>query len=276
MRKFLATSITVMCGVVAFQGCGRNGSPTAPAQVVPTSSSAVQAIQIAGSSTDKTFIPGQKVQLRAVARLSNGSEEDITGLATWMSDNPSVATVSSGLVTAVERGTALVRASYQNAAGETSFSVVDDLAGSSGTAPTIPQSSPTGGESPAGTTPDGSTPGGSLPGGSAPGGSLPGGSAPGGSTDPTIPATPPTVQRLVITGEDTIPTGRSGQFRAIAYMSDGSQKDVTASSDWRSDDSLVGSISQSGLFTGLMPGSNVVTANYNGATASQPVQVTPL
>jgi hypothetical protein len=250
MRKFLATSITVMCGVVALQGCGRNGSPTAPAQVVPTSSSAVQAIQIAGSSTDKTFIPGQKVQLRAVARLSNGSEEDITGLATWMSDNPSVATVSSGLVTAVERGTALVRASYQNAAGETSFSVVDDLAGSSGTAPTIPQSSPTGG------APDVSTP--------------------GGSTNPTIPATPPTVQRLVITGEDTIPTGRSGQFRAIAYMSDGSQKDVTASSDWRSDNSLVGSISQSGLFTGLMPGSNVVTANYNGATASQPVQVTPL
>ena len=58
-------------------------------------------------------------------------------------------------------------------------------------------------------------------------------------------------------------------------MSDGSQKDVTTSSDWRNDNSLVGAISQSGVFTGLTPGSNVVTTNYNGTSASQPVQVTP-
>lgn len=87
---------------------------------------------------------------------------------------------------------------------------------------------------------------------------------------------PPTVQRLVITGEPTVPQGGAGQFRATAYMSDGSQKDVTGSSTWGSDNSLIGSISQSGMFLGLMPGSNVVTANYNGTTASQPVQVTPL
>jgi hypothetical protein len=58
-------------------------------------------------------------------------------------------------------------------------------------------------------------------------------------------------------------------------MSDGSQKDVTASSDWRSNDSLIAVITQSGLVTGLLPGSNVVTAKYNGHTASQPVEVTP-
>jgi hypothetical protein len=58
-------------------------------------------------------------------------------------------------------------------------------------------------------------------------------------------------------------------------MSDGSQKDVTADANWRTSDSLIASITQNGVFTGLLPGSNVVTASYNGASTSQPVQVTP-
>jgi hypothetical protein len=58
-------------------------------------------------------------------------------------------------------------------------------------------------------------------------------------------------------------------------MSDGSQKDVTADANWQTNDSLIGSISQNGVFAGLLPGSNIVTASYNGVSSSQPVQVTP-
>ena len=71
-----------------------------------------------------------------------------------------------------------------------------------------------------------------------------------------------------------MPVGRSLQLRAMANMSDGSQKDVTIDASWSSSNTLVGSISQHGVLTGILPGSNVVTVNYNGASASQPVQVT--
>jgi hypothetical protein len=137
MRKFLANSIAVACGVVMLYGCGRNGSPTAPAPIVATPA-AIQAIQIGGRSADGTFTVGQTVQLRAVAQLSDGSEQDITSLATWASDNPVVATVSSGLVTAVRSGTARVRASYQNAEGESAFSIVEDQTRSGSTTPALP------------------------------------------------------------------------------------------------------------------------------------------
>ena len=263
MRKFYTNSIAVVCGVAMLYGCGRNGNPIAPAPITPTQS-AVRAIQIAGRSGDSTFTIGQTVQLSAVAQLFDGSEQDITSLATWTSDNPSAATVSSGLVTAVRSGAARVRASYQNAEGEAAFTIVEGPAKTSPSGPTLPDSTSSGGSAP---PPSGT--------GDTSSGTQPGGSSSGGPTNPTLPGTPPTVQRLVVTGEPTVAAGKTGQFRAIAYMSDGSQKDVTASSDWRSDNSLIGSISQAGVFTGVMPGSNVVTANYNGASASQPVQVTP-
>jgi hypothetical protein len=58
-------------------------------------------------------------------------------------------------------------------------------------------------------------------------------------------------------------------------MSDGTDRDVTSSADWSASNSSGASISQSGILTGLLVGPNVVTARYNGATATQPVQVTP-
>jgi len=257
MRKLLAKSVAVGCALLALQACNRNANPNAPTRIatIPaTTSSTIQSIQIASSGSDHSFTVGQSEQLRAVARLIDGSEQDITSLAAWSSDNPSVATVSSGLVTAVRSGAARIRASYQSATGEEAFSVTDAEAGP----PPKPTDSPSN---------DGS--------GSSSGG---GTDTTGGGTDSGgtgVPATPPTVQKLVITGDHNIPVGKNGQLNAIAYMSDGSQKDVTASSDWQNDNSLIGAISQSGVFTGVAPGSNVVTANYNGTSASQPVQVTP-
>jgi hypothetical protein len=262
MRKLLAKSVAVGCAFIALQACNRNANPNAPTRIatIPaTNPSTIQSIQIARGGSDSNVTVGQSVQLRAVARLIDGSDQDITSLATWDSDNPSVATVSSGLVTALRTGAARIRASYLSATGEEAFSIADAAAGPA------PKDAPTN-EGSGSASDDGA---GTTGGGTNSGGTDSGGTGSGGSN------IPPTVQKIVITGDHDIPVGKSGQLHAIAYMSDGSQKDVTASSDWRNDNSLIGAISQSGVFTGLTPGSNVVTANYDGTSASQPVQVTP-
>jgi hypothetical protein len=251
MQKRLAMMTAIGCAVLLVVGCNRGsrGSPTAPTQGTPPQSAAVQAIQIGADSLSGVLAVGGKLQLRAIARMMDGSERDITSLATWSSDNPDVAAVSeSGLVTANRRGAGRIRANYQDSSGDTSFNVVD-TAGTNAGDPANPGS----------TQPP--------PSGSGPG---PGGPAPGPGQGGT-----PTVSKLTITGDHTVPVGRSAQMRAIATMSDGSQRDVTANSDWRSDNSLIGAISQNGVLTGLTPGSNVVTAQHNGTSASQPVTVTP-
>ena len=89
------------------------------------------------------------------------------------------------------------------------------------------------------------------------------------------PAPNLTVVGLAIEGDHTLPVGRTAQLRAIATMSDGSKKDVTGAANWSADNSIVALISQSGVLTGLAPGSNVARANYNGANASSPITVTP-
>lgn len=256
MRKLLAKSIAVGCAFIALQACNRNANPNAPTRIatIPaTNPSTIQSIQIARGGSDSNVTVGQSVQLRAVARLIDGSDQDITSLATWDSDNPSVATVSSGLVTAVRSGAARIRASYLSATGEDAFNVADAAAGPAPKDAPTNEGSGSASDGGAGTTGDGTNSGGTNSGG----------------------ASVPTVQKLVITGDHNIPMGKSGQLHAIAYMSDGSQKDVTGSSNWQNDNSMIGAISQSGVFTGVTPGSNVVTANYNGTSASQPVQVTP-
>jgi len=80
---------------------------------------------------------------------------------------------------------------------------------------------------------------------------------------------------VTISGGSTVPVGQSLQLRATGHMSDGTDRDVTSSAQWSTTNSSVASVSQSGVVTGASPGANVVTAQYNGATAAQPVQVTP-
>jgi uncharacterized protein YjdB len=58
-------------------------------------------------------------------------------------------------------------------------------------------------------------------------------------------------------------------------MSDGTDRDLTSSAQWSTSNPSVASVSQAGVVSGTSPGSNVVTAQYNGASASQPVVVTP-
>lgn len=79
--------------------------------------------------------------LVARALLSNGTTTDVTASATWTSDAPSVATVSSvGVVTAVAAGTARVQATLGGVSGSTTVTVptatVTDVRVDPGTAST--------------------------------------------------------------------------------------------------------------------------------------------
>jgi trimeric autotransporter adhesin len=267
MQKLLATAALAL-GMLLAQGCGHNSAPTAPSST-GSSKLSIRAIQITGGLDGAALTVGDTRQLTASAEFADGSNEDITSLVEWSSADPSVATVtSSGLVTAVGPGTGRIRASYRGTTGESTFNIVKSPAQDDPTGNRDDSGGSSSGGSSGGASPDGGTNGGS--GGSGGGGT--GGTGGGGGST----ALPPTVQSITITGDHNVPVGRNAQFHVIAHMSDGSERDVTGSSVWSSDNAMIGTISQTGWFTGLTPGSNIVRANYDGNSASQPVTVTPL
>jgi hypothetical protein len=67
--------------------------------------------------------PSAWAQLSAVARLSDGSAQDVTRSAVWTSSNPSLATVSSGYVAGVASGDVEITATYQGMGGSTHVTV---------------------------------------------------------------------------------------------------------------------------------------------------------
>jgi hypothetical protein len=284
MYRCLKIATSIACVAAMTIGCGRKSSPTGPSSTGGSSIPTVQTITIGGGGSGTSALTvGQTRQLKASARLSDGSEYDITLLATWSSDNGDVATVTpAGLVTAMGAGTGRIQASYQQATGVTTFDIAEDQS-STGSGPSAPSTNsgttpdtggtpppPPGSPSPA---PGPGVPPAPPPGNGGPDTPVPG--VPGGPAVPGLPSTPPTVQSITITGDHNVPVGRNAQFHAIANMSDGSQKDVTGSSQWSTDNSMIAGISQNGLLTALFPDSNVARANYNGTTASQPFTVTP-
>jgi hypothetical protein len=79
------------------------------------------------SSVDVTgMVPaiGSTSQFTCMVTFSDGTTQDVTSLATWVSFNKEVATVSSrGVVTAVATGTSVLKAIYQGSAGTVTLTV---------------------------------------------------------------------------------------------------------------------------------------------------------
>jgi Big-like domain-containing protein len=91
MRFRLITLLTLIVGVMIFTAAC--GSSTAP--------SSIQSITVVGASP----VVGGVSQMTATGVLADGATEDVTTTATWMSADPTVATVSStGVVTGVAAG----------------------------------------------------------------------------------------------------------------------------------------------------------------------------
>jgi len=81
-----------------------------------------------------------------------------------------------------------------------------------------------------------------------------------------------TIQSIVISG--TAPAkGASVQFTATGTFSDGTTKDVTSTATWATSDSTIATVSAVGLVTGVGDGTVSITATYQTATTSDPIQI---
>jgi len=108
--KRLCCAGVVSATLATFAACAgnTNGNPAAPGPVPGLFELRVTS----GAMTDAT------IQLTATGRFVDGSSRDVTSSATWISSDPTLATVSStGLVTAVGNGPVEVRATYQGVTG---------------------------------------------------------------------------------------------------------------------------------------------------------------
>jgi hypothetical protein len=98
--------------LVLSAACGSSSPPTAPT-APPTG---VSEVVVSGWLTP--LRAGENVQLSATAIMANGASRSVTTEATWQSSNATVAIVSSvGLVTALDGGSADIRATFASQTG---------------------------------------------------------------------------------------------------------------------------------------------------------------
>jgi Big-like domain-containing protein len=98
--------------VVLFVGLAALGA--ACGSSTPTAASTVSSVTISGTAP----AVGSASQFTATATLSDGSTMDVTGLASWSSSDTSDVIVStSGVVTGVAAGSAIVSATYSSVTG---------------------------------------------------------------------------------------------------------------------------------------------------------------
>lgn len=107
-REWAKSGLLCVCVAMALPSCG-GGDTTTP---TPTVSS------VAVSGTAVNTVPGQTLQLTAIATLSNGSTQNVTNSATWTTSSTTIANVSTtGLVTGGAVGDATIGARHQNVLG---------------------------------------------------------------------------------------------------------------------------------------------------------------
>lgn len=92
-----------------------------------------QLISIQLTPFQPTLIPGDRVQMQAVAVFSDGTQRNVTGQATWVSTSPNIAAVSTGgggpgggnrgLVTGISPGMATISATFMGVSGTTQVTV---------------------------------------------------------------------------------------------------------------------------------------------------------
>jgi len=116
-RVWLGVTALLLGGVVA---CGGK-SPTAPSGGGSSTAATITAVTVNG---DPSVVLGQTEQLKAMAKKSDGSEQDVTSQASWVSSDPSIATVTStGVLSGLTLGNVTVTASYQGKSGSSPVSV---------------------------------------------------------------------------------------------------------------------------------------------------------
>ena len=90
------------------------------------------------------------------------------------------------------------------------------------------------------------------------------------------PAPPATLVSIAVTpSAPSVGVGLTLQFTATGTFDDASTVDLTASASWLSDDESVATINAGGLATGVSVGTAEITATQNGVTSAVTLGVTP-
>ena len=236
---------------------------------------------------------------RATAHYGDGSSSDVTTIASWTSDNPIVATVTSGAVIGNGPGSAGITASFGGYSAFASVTVVGkplarlEISPTSttagvgvnilfsamaiyvdGTSADVTSSSLWSSSDPfvATVIPSGAFAGEATT--SAPGATSISASYGGLVANASLNVTGAPLTGLTVTPSSALlPFGGSTKLRAIASYADGTTVDVTASAVWLTGDPSVAMVS-GGVVNAVRPGTTSVTANFGGFSASATISVT--
>jgi uncharacterized protein YjdB len=294
--------LSALLAVATVSCCDSPTSPSSqlsgpPLSVVVTGPSALQV--------------GQTAPLKATANYSDGTQQDVTGIATWSSNNPGVCTVDGkGIVTAVAQGVCVITATVHDVSGTHTITVGQPNNPNTPDGPVNP-------DNPAvGLVVQGATsvrvgattqwhavavfqdssqqdvtsasswtsdqPGvASVASGLVTGVSQ--GTTPIHATYQGLQATgaiqvtagdqpTPTVTSLAVSGNTNISVGQNSQLTATAHFSDGSSQNVTGAATWSSAAPSVATVF-GGLVHGVAPGAAPITASYGGQNATVTVNV---
>jgi len=243
---------------------------------------------------------GSSAKFNATAFYASGASVDVTFSAKWISDNPTVATVSSpGMVTGLAAGTASIRALFGPLTAYAKISVRGKTLKSIEISPTNPivGVSVTVGMTATAIYTDGSkgditsaaswtssdkaiatvTLGGGI---ATVRGESAGVAVIQAFYSGMIATTNVTVTSAKLTGitlspsAATIAPDASVSIKATANYSDGSSVDITSTALWKSSSDAIATVS-SGVVKGVTPGSATVTATFGGASANATITVSP-
>jgi uncharacterized protein YjdB len=271
----------------SYSATGSTGTATLTVNSASLSSLAI-------TPADGSVPVGVTQQLTATGTFSDGTSHDVTGLVTWSSSDPSVATIStSGLATGVALGRATVTATFGALSGSTTLTVNSAALSSLSVAPANPSI-------PAGVTRQFTATGSYSDGTShditglvAWGSSNPSvatistsglatavaagtstvtatsGSISGGTTLTVNSATLSSIS--IAPGNPSIPivpAGITQQLTATGNYSDGTSYNITPQVTWGSSNGSVATISTSGLATAVAAGTTTITATSGGFSGS--------
>jgi uncharacterized protein YjdB len=265
-------------------------------------------VSISVSPASISVVVGTTRQFTAAAIYSDGSSRDVTGMATWQSNAPTVASISTvggtrGQAKALSAGTATIQASYGGLTGTATITVTSAKLVSiqlSPASPTVAKGVPvrftataifddnTSQDITAGATWVSSTP--SVAQVSDAGGSkgltttISAGTATitanwmGSSGSTIITVTTATLTTIQITPfSPKLPVGFVTQFIATGIYSDNTTLDVTLLATWSSDAPGIAAVSDSGATKGrvnpLAAGNATISASYAGVTGTDAVVV---
>lgn len=123
-RRFLSVLIASFMAGACEKG---TTGVAATSPVSPTATVAGISISISPLGPNSGLARTWTFQATAVARLANGSDQDVTGATSWISSNPTVATISAaGTITGQGPGRTEIRGTYQGVSRSVFFCLEED------------------------------------------------------------------------------------------------------------------------------------------------------